>query len=361
MRAKNEFVPYRYKYSDPTQAVEHPTKFALGRSWEWFAHRDTFFNTKFLPERTAVEDWERENVYGATFPKWETPVQSFLKPMVYKSTQRNPILGSLGMAAVGFMFGASPSARATGSVIGGAIGLGAGLFGQGYEKAMGKRYIPAERRKQIALEEYTDILSYTKAAVNTSRALQSGNQQAAEYFAQQAQRTMYGANLDTQTPEQLAMAIPKRKREHFRSMLYAPPQEREQILSTAGRLERRLLQASWGMRVEQKPDLEKYFQEHELPPPESEIWSPTLNMDTIKIKVGQSIGIDMSQMGFYPQQIKEANLINPSYPQFNLESSHHRVRAQIEKLLHARQINADVRAIQTPFPGSRLELNAGVY
>lgn len=360
MRNKYEFTPYEYKYRDPTEIVEHPVKEALGRTWEWFAHRDTYLNTKFLPERTALEDWERRNVYGTTFPKWETPVSSFINPSIQKSTQRNPITAALSGGTIGYLFGASPAAKAFGSVIGGTIGLGASAYGAAYEGLTGKRYLPQQRRKEIALEEYTDILSYTRAAVNASRAIKYGNNEAAQFFSQQAQKTMYGMNLNA-SPEQLAMAVPKRKREHFRAMLYAPEQERDQILSTAGRLERRLLEAAWGRPVEQRPDLREYFESHELPSPESELWSPNLNMDTIKIKVGQSMGLDMSQMGFYPQQIKEANLINPSYPSFNSKSSRHSVEAQIKRLLIDHNIRGTVRSVPNSYGFDQMQLNAGVF
>lgn len=360
MRFKNEFTPYDYKYSTALEAGEHPIKFGIGRAWEWLSHRDTFLNAKFLPTRTALEDWERDNVYGATFPKWEDPISSFLSPSVYKSTQRNPLAGTLSGGTLGMLFGTSPSSRAIGSVIGGMVGFGSSMYGNAYEKITGERYIPLQRRKELALEEYTDILTYTKSVVNASRAAQSGNMEAAQFFADQSKRTMYGADLNG-TLLGLAMAVPKRKREHFRAMLYAPEQEREQILSTAGRLERRMLQAAWGMPVEELPNLEDYYQNHELPPPNAELWSPSLNMDTVKIKVGQSMGLDMAQMGFYPQQLKEANLINPTYPEFFANNSRSSVRSQIQRLLYNKGINGSISTIPTPFGDSRLELNSGVF
>jgi hypothetical protein len=115
------------------------------------------------------------------------------------------------------------------------------------------------------------------------------------------------------------------------------------------------------MPVEQRPDIPEYFEDHELPSPESEIWSPLLNMDTIKIKVGQSQGIDMAQMGYFPQQIREANLINPSYPNMYSSSSNESVQAQLRRLMFNGQMQGSVQAIPTPYPGTRVQLNAGVY
>lgn len=360
MRMRNEFTPYKYRYEDPNQVIDNPVGYSAGRAWEWLSHRDTLINTKFLPNRTAVEDWERDNVYGATFPTWQDPVDSFLKPMINKTSQRNPISSALGLGFVGSMFGVTPQAKAVGATVGGTIGLTSSALHNAQELITGERFIPKDRKKQLALEEYADILSYTKSVMLASRASQAGDQQAVNFYINQSKRTMYGADLNS-TPEKLAMAIPKRKREHFLSMLYAPEQERKQILSTAGRLERRFYQAAWGMPVEQRPDIPEYFEDHELPSPESEIWSPLLNMDTIKIKVGQSQGIDMAQMGYFPQQIREANLINPSYPDMYKSSSNESVQAQLRRLIFNGGMNGSVQAIPTPYPGTRVQLNAGVY
>ena len=229
-----------------------------------------------------------------------------------------------------------------------------------YEAITGRRYIPVTRRKELALEENVDILSYVKNQYNAALASRVGDTQTAAFFSKQATKTMYGANLNA-TPEQLAMAVPKRKREHFRAMLFAPKQEREQILSTAGRLERRLYQAAWGMPVEDLPDLGEYFEDHELPPPDSAFWDPSINMDTIKIKMGQSMGLDMSQMGFYPQQIQEANLLNPIYPAFKADNSSFSARAQLRRLMIENGISGSIQTMPSGNNRNRVQLMAGIY
>jgi hypothetical protein len=143
-------------------------------------------------------------------------------------------------------------------------------------------------------------------------------------------------------------------------MMYAPEQERQQILSTAGRLERRLLQASWGMNVEQLPDLQTYFNGRDLPQPDSSFWSPYTDMDTIKIKMGQNMGLDMAQMGYYPQQIQEANLINPEYPAIFSQTSSKNTRARLNMLLRDMGVRGSVEQRPVPFStGDRYELSIG--
>ena len=363
MRYKNEFTPYEYKYSTAEDMIKHPAAFAIGRSWEWLTHRDTYLNTKLGAPRTAVEDWERNNVYGATFPSWENPVSSFIAPAAYKATQRNPIAAAGAGASLGFLFGASPESKAVGAVIGGAVTTGASIYGNVYEAITGNRFIPMERKKQAAIEEYADIFEYIRSSRLSAAAARQGDLETAKLFQQQANTTMYGIDFDKATPEKLAMAVPKRKREHFRAMLYAPEQERERILSTAPRLERRLFQAAWGMPIEAKPDLREYFEDHELPPPDSDIWLNGISQDTLKIKMGQSLGLDLAQMGYYPQQIQEANLLNPAYPDYTrgTGSSGFSIKARLKRFLFDNGIEGTIAASPTPFQGNRLQLNAGSY
>ena len=87
------------------------------------------------------------------------------------------------------------------------------------------------------------------------------------------------------------------------------------------------------MPVERKPDLVNYFTRHELPGAGSEVWHPNTNMEHVKIKIGQSMGLEMSQMGYFPQQIKEANLVNPSYPFFNQSGGQIRNRLDVAQTL----------------------------
>lgn len=356
MRIKTEFTPYEYKYSSAVEIGRNPLEFAFGRTMEWAQHRDTWFNSKFMRNRTAMEDWERENVYGSSFPTWQDPIESFVKPYYQKSTQRN-VLTTMGLGSFfGAMFGSTPRTKAASALLVSGTATGASLYGSGYEAITGNRYMPTARKQQLALEEHIDILSYTKAKYNEQRALQIGDQVLAQEFAYKASSTMYGANLDG-TPEEVLRGVPERRRQHLESMMYAPDQEKEQILSTAPRLERRILQAAWGMQVEARPDLGEYFENHELPDPSSEFWSPLVDMNHVKIKIGQNQGIDMSQMGFYPQQVKEANMVNPAYPRMHSNPNGHReTMARLRMMLGQ---GANVMAAPNPFGSNQFELYLG--
>jgi hypothetical protein len=357
---KYDFSEYKFKYSTPEEMQIKRRDHTLGKVGEYIAHRDTFFNTKFLQKRTAQEDWERRNVYGSTFPEWQNPVESFIKPMYYKATQRSPLTAGIGMSVIGTMFARTGRAKAFASIFGMTTGAGFSAYGNAKEAITGERFIPEERKKQMALEEYTDILSYVKNTSLASQAKESGDMASAAQFSQAAKRTMYGADIYGASVDTLSLAIPKRKREHFKAMINAPEEERDRILSTSGRLERRIYQAAWGREVEARPELEDYFSRHELPSANWEGWHPNTNMEHVKIKMGQSMGIEMSQMGYYPQQVKEANLSNPSYPVFNQGQDDRNTAAQLRQLMSQNGINGSVMPVMNQFGSNSASISGGL-
>ena len=357
---KYNFSKYEYKDKTASELGISDRRYGFERTKEYLAHRDTIFNTKFLQKRTAQEDWERRNVYGATFPQWQRPFESFAKPMVQKATQRDPISASAGLLAIGTAFGRTPKGRAFGGFVGAATGVVSSVVGKSLESITGERYIPKTRKKELALEEYSDMLSYVKYSRLSSMAKQSGNNFEANQYQQAAKRTMYGADIYGAPIETLSLAIPKRKREHFVEMINAPESERKDILSTSGRLERRIYQAAWGMQVEDRPDLAEYFNRHELPDLNWEGWHPNTNMDHVKVKVGQNMGLEMSQMGYYPQQIKEANLANPSFPQFNKQEDNQDVLNKLRRLLNGSGVSGTIIPVANTFGSSSIDIFAGI-
>lgn len=357
---KYNFSRYEYKDKTASELGVSDRRYAFERTKEYLAHRDTIFNTKFLQKRTAQEDWERRNVYGATFPEWQRPFESFVKPMVQKATQRDPIGAAAALSLIGTAFGRTPRGRAFGGFVGALTGVVSSVAGKSLEAITGERYIPKTRKKELALEEYADMLTYVKYSRLSSMAKQSGNNFEANQYQQAAKRTMYGADIYGAPIETLSLAIPKRKREHFLEMINAPESERKSILSTSGRLERRMYQAAWGMQVEDRPDLAEYFDRHELPDLNWEGWHPNTNMDHVKVKIGQNMGLEMSQMGYYPQQIKEANLANPSFPQFNKQEDNQDVLNKLRRLLSGSGVSGTIIPVANTFGSSSINIFAGV-
>ena len=358
---KYQFSPYKYKGTSAEEMNMNPTLHTLNRVGEFLAHRDTFFNTKFLNKRTAVEDWERRNVYGATFPEWQRPYESFIEPMLNRASQRDPITATLGMAAAGSFFGRTIAGKTAGSIIGGLAGFATSVKSNISEAITGERTMPKKRVKEIALEEHIDILTYVKNTQLAAQAEAQGDSAAVASYRSAAKRTMYGADIYGGSIDNLSLAIPKRKREHFKAMIQETDSgERERILSTAGRLERRVYQAAWGMKVEEKPDLAEYFTRHELPDQSWEGWHPNTNMDHVKIKMGQQMGLEMSQMGYYPQQVREANLANPSYPSFFDRNKEEDVGAQLRAMMSRMGVSGSVTPNRNPYGSNEVNLFSNI-
>lgn len=358
----NEFSDYEY-IGKTSEELGMPSILAnINRAGEYIAHSDTFLTNKIFGKRTAIEDYERNNIYGATFPQWQNPIQDFIVPAVQKSTQENPIMAGAGLSLLGSLAGSTPRARLLGSSVGMVTGIGASAYGDFYEFVTGDRFIPERRKQELALDEYMDILTYVKNTRLSNMSAASGDLASSLMYKQAAQKTMYGADIMAGDVSSLMSAIPSRKREHFADMLGASSQkDRERILSTAPRLERRIYQAAWGMRVEKKPDLDEYFERHELPDLSWEGWHPNTNMEHIKIKTGQSMGIRMSEMGYYPQQIREANLTNPSYPDFYSDSDSTDTLLRLRALMNGMGVSGSVTPVYNPFGGaSSIDMSVGM-
>ena len=368
IQQRKDFTEYKYKYSTPEQMGIHPLAHSVSRIGEMLAHKDTFINKKFINKQSALEDWERNNVYGSTFPEWQRPFSSFIEPMINKAGNREPLAAAAALAGAGLFFGRTPKGKLVMSALGAVTGLSVSTFHKVNEAVTGEQFMPRTRKKELALEEYADILTYTKNTRLANMADMAGDRAAAFQYRSAAKRTMYGAPIEQigtgaygTDIESLSLAIPKRKREHFKAMINAPEEERSRILASAGRLERRIYEAAWGMPVERRPELADYFSRHELPDESWEGWHPNTNMDQVKIKVGQSMGLEMSQMGYYPQQIQEANLANPSYPRFDLRTGSQSDTAyRLRSLLNGMGISGSVIPVSNPFGSEQIDINAGV-
>ena len=115
------------------------------------------------------------------------------------------------------------------------------------------------------------------------------------------------------------------------------------------------------MDVEAKPDLVEYFSRHELPDESWEGWHPNTSMESVKIKMGQSMGIEMSQMGYYPQQIREANLLNPSFPEFGQPNKSQNQLQKLRQLLSGMGVFGQVTPSYSYSGSSNIQISAGVF
>ncbi|MCX7610381.1 MAG: hypothetical protein N2043_02185 [Ignavibacterium sp.] len=139
---------------------------AIGSIWESFAHMDTPYHTKFLQARSALEQYERRDVYGQDWQTWEHPIRDFLLPAYYNLIEVDGpgevMMGALGAGLVGMLFGTNKFGRLIGAGIGISTVLSGMLYTSTYESVTGEKWIPERRRQERELTEYMDALKYVK-------------------------------------------------------------------------------------------------------------------------------------------------------------------------------------------------------
>ena len=157
-----------------------------------------------------------------------------------------------------------------------------------------RQYISRKYTKRIGkYAEETEAIPLTE---EIARAIQ---------YRQLSKTTMYGVDVHGAMLD-IFRAIPSHEREFITQFMVAPPGERQEILSLVPNNIKRVLEAKWKMPIEDKPELDDYFQNHFLPPPDWQGWSPDANLEDYKIKVMKSEGLDMAEMGYYGPRVEAA-------------------------------------------------------
>jgi hypothetical protein len=381
----------------------------IGAAWETATHMWNPLTTKFIQRRSALEQYERTQVYGKDFAPWTHPYTSFVRPIM-DSVGGHGFFGSIATGAIiGSMAGKGAMAKSLLSSLGGSVlGLNKGRT-LAYEAITGDTWVPGHVKERWEQEEYMDVLQYVAAAKNYSlirrRALAAGerdpeavwqSEQAIkswmaeskrntsasiiersvfggvskkEYFAQnpisaqayeyrtEMGQTLYGANLSGGDYLSLQSALPKERRMYFEQFLNAPADERGRILSLLPRLERRIYQAAWGMEVERKPNLSEYFDNHYLPGPEAAIWTTGADWDKIRVRMIERAGGQPSEYGYYPQEVAQAEMYPMPVPSPNTMQIAN-IKSMLEQILGGSDINGlTIQVEPTSSPGFALDMN----
>lgn len=143
-------------YSPLNHKVKYdPLERAVAGLWEDFSHLDTPLHTKFLQNRSALEAWERTQLYGRDSADWSHPIRDFIMPIGHKIAAMGPIGGGLVGGFVASLFGASKTAKV---VLGGAGLIGGSMLAAGNWGAS----VPDYRQREWDIDQYYDILEYMK-------------------------------------------------------------------------------------------------------------------------------------------------------------------------------------------------------
>lgn len=117
--------------------------------------------------------------------------------------------------------------------------------------------------------------------------------------------TLYGADPNGDMTK-IFRALPGKDREYFTEFMKAAPKEREEILRLVPKDQRRFYQAKWGLDIDEKESLRSYFSNHYLPDEDWEGWRPDTSLDNYKVKVVRNEGLEMTEFGYWADDVKRA-------------------------------------------------------
>ncbi len=166
----------------------------------------------------------------------------------------------------------------------------------------------ADEQKLKRINEMLRMIADTKEA----QAIGPYTVQALMYHTAKSS-TLYG--VDPYGPwMDIFRALPSKDRPFFPEFMKASPEERERILEVVPEDQRRIYQAKWGMEVDDRPALEKYFKERYLPSEDWAGWSPDVHLEDIKYKVIKNEALDMTEFGIWEDAAKRAQMLQLDAP-----------------------------------------------
>jgi len=188
-----EFSEYRFKdlgegLTPYTKARDREVKAqynilerTMGEVWERFSHLRNPLQVKFYSNMDALEQYERNAIYGKTIKMWENPVEDYLKSYAYTAMgEEDPMQGALSWATGGFLMGGAPLAG---------LGAGVGAALSGINWLTDGTFIPdrtLDVREVVAQADSVKYIKYRKLYEET------GNP---DYLAK-ANRTVTGKGVD---------------------------------------------------------------------------------------------------------------------------------------------------------------------
>ena len=186
---------------------------------------------------------------------------------------------------------------------------------------MSKKEIIRNINKELA--EISNSRKVEKIPLNAVKAIT---------YKQNSERTMYGYDPGDDI-RNIMSALPKKERQYYSKFVKAPEEEKEKILRIAPSYLRRALQASWGMKVDDKPTLEQYFSSHALPEQDWAGWNENVDLEDVKVKMVHANNLDPGEFDIWSQDKVKADSVNIPIPKLNIRNNPTKVAQVLKKTL----------------------------
>lgn len=151
-------------------------------------------------------------------------------------------------------------------------------------------------------------------------------------YKQQATNTMYAYEPGDNIANVMS-ALPKKDRQYFKYFMKAPEEEKEKILAIAPSYLRRVLQTTWGMKVDKKPNLMEYFSEHGLPDQDWVGWNESTDIEDIKVKLVHHNKLDRGEFDIWDDQEESAAKSNIPIPDIHARNTNRMTSLKLQAIL----------------------------
>ena len=127
-------------------------------------------------------------------------------------------------------------------------------------------------------------------------------------YRDEYESTLYAAGMgETYDYNKIYRALPSKDKQYFTAFQKASPRERKRILQLVPDNQKPIYQRYFGLDVDSPTNMKAYFSDHHLPDEEWDGWEAGNSLDSIKVKVMQQAGIDLTEANFWDDDVAAAN------------------------------------------------------
>lgn len=380
---------------DPVASQARYGNQLIGGFWENLVHSDNFITNKFMRVRTALEQFERGEVYGTDDSKWSDPIETFVKPTIHAIIHKDPLTAAIQGGAIGSMFARTNSAASripylrTKLAAGGAIAAATlATLREIYEGFSGNIWTPSRYREQSAFDEYWDILKYLKytsiaesakklaieqEGVNLDK-LREGERETvglgpfsilAIDAERKAKRTMYGFDVMSGSLQDAISTLPKRQQQIAQELVESGSlEEKQRFYDLLPDAQRRVVGKFLGVEQNDLPikqNLTKYFQTHFLPNVDWAGWSRAVDIQDIENRAASAEGVKIDKPN--RARVSKSRSVSNNVPIPRMDNpTYGNVRRQIHNLLSTggyHNMNVDFRIL--PSDSTVVNVNMNLF